>query len=172
MADIALNMQTDSSKPMRACNWCGSIFIGQGTSRNRQKFCGPKCREYSGNKARVARNKADRPHISIRCGFCGVVFSRFSSGKVRAELTLYCSDDCRRLARNFRIRKTDFVRSCAHCLSDFTAFASNQKFCGTLCKARSRREKDHNKLREYQRKQYAERALSMILLPVTAQPKV
>ena len=74
----------------------------------------------------------------VTCVVCGRTF------KSRASNAKYCSDDCRRKARNQRSReqqkeRTPFVKTCVICGRSYESFASNSKYCCRECKKTAER---------------------------------
>lgn len=74
----------------------------------------------------------------ITCVICGRTF------KARASNAKYCSDDCRRKAKNLQSRaqkkeRTPLHKSCVVCGKPFETFANNKMYCSRECKKAAER---------------------------------
>jgi hypothetical protein len=72
----------------------------------------------------------------ITCVICGRTF------KTRASNAKYCSDDCRRKAKNLkkmerRRERTPYQKTCAFCGESFETIVNHQKYCSIDCKRKA-----------------------------------
>jgi len=163
MADIALNMQTDSSKPARACNWCGNDISHL---RSIAVFCTRSCRR----RSRWA-DGLDRPERSN----VNAAAARYRS---KNPEKVYASTKKWRDKNRERHRETQNKWASANQFDRYKKSKPwreyNKDKISEYMTAWRLENSDHlaKVKREWRRRRAAERALSMILLPVTAQPKV
>jgi Zn finger protein HypA/HybF involved in hydrogenase expression len=178
MADTALDTQTDSGKPMRACKFCQDILEVQ---NNQVKFCCDLCREeHLAGQRRV--KSFDPERATVDCKGCGMVFVPTS---IKA---LFCDKSCAarhfaevrnesgqgaRLAQKWRERNPEKY-SASKVMSSKKRYAEIKATPALYEGWRGKMSDYHceEKRREAQRRRISERALAMILLPAAPAPKV
>ena len=174
MADIALNMQTDSSKPARACNWCGTDISHRGV---KALFCENKCKK--------RHYRSQNPHTQVvSCTICKTEID--ASGK--AHKKHICSKECwlawDRL-KHARMSKVPISligplvpKECIICNGLMISFNGRDGYCSTNCKAKAWRTSntgiaymrsfvETGYYLEWQRNRSGDRALASILTPMT-----
>ena len=186
MADIALNMQTDSSKPARACNWCGTDISHR---RSNARWCdnGNRCASNSYRNDHLEDRRAASRDYHARvfgkdydakdCSWCGIEF------KPRTYHQHGCSRLCASKRRDYdKIDRKDFLSlSCACCGGHFASNRHNAKYCSPECKAKQGDADRYDKIksdpssymnwidtaRTSARMRNGDRALASILTPMT-----
>jgi len=197
MANTALDTQTDSGKPMRACKWCGKDISHRGQqAKYCNRICGQrawvsvnrdKSRSYSA-RWKSANNPNTGPFQEARkCEVCSSPFIAKTSTR------LFCSTACKekkryelhnesRKAAQRKMRKDNLERVRAQELAGYYRMKEQRPddwevFCKKAAAASKRwRKRDPDYARStdlsWRRTRAAERALAMILLPATPAPKV
>ena len=74
----------------------------------------------------------------VTCVICGRSFN------ARTSNAKYCSDDCRRKAKNLKSRaqrkeRTPLQKTCVICARSFETFANNKMYCSRECKKAAER---------------------------------
>lgn len=76
---------------VRECKMCPNLIETVGVGPTRRIYCSSDCR----NKARLERGRVNKiPFIEANCQTCGGTFQRSTA---RGGVSLYCSDDCKKL---------------------------------------------------------------------------
>lgn len=173
MADQVITNEVDSSKPVRKCAWCG-VDISHMSSR--AIYCANVCK-------RRSYRESTRNWVKT-CFMCG---DSFRIDGPRSWKKSVCSHECwkawdrikhaKKSARPLSLMGPLLPMHCQECKSPFISWNGRPGYCSNACKSRSwansltgrdykLRFAETGWSREWRRRRAAERALSMLLMPV------
>jgi len=176
MADIALNMQTDSSKPARACNWCGTDISHR---RSNARNCNDECREAHAKFNRYGQGKSTfGPPAPKQCDNCGALYSSFDPKRKYCEAKGPCGQAAYRKSESGiayfsrdDVRERQRQASRRHAATDHgkNYYAERDALPHNVKRREDYRRSLHGMQvnRENQRNRMGDRALAAILTPMT-----
>lgn len=177
MADEALSKQMDSDKPRRACAWCGADISHRRWSA---KTCDLTCKEKLRHRRRYPDSKPFREHRT--CDVCGIGFVAKTSTR------RFCGADCRYAhwleadregntlrARMYRQESPDRYRRYEKMRRDRDGEKLRKQGRDRYEKMKKQRPEEYKEMLrtqgERERRRNAERALSLLILPMQTPPE-
>ena len=107
----------------QSCIRCGTVFTGK-----KKKYCCIECR-HRGESDKQKQNRTGRTTKTVVCNMCKTTFTT-------KQGDIYCSDNCRNMARSQQRKTTtkkQFIKTCPVCNQVYSTAHVEQIYCSKIC---------------------------------------